>query len=480
MSVITGGTIIEGGPPQELSGSAAPVNGTDEIQTVTIGGTPEVASTFKLTYDGWTTSAITWSGTTGTLIANVDAALEALPNIAASEVTTADVNLSSGTGTFTVTFVNGLGKLNVPLMTGGSFLQSTGAASTGTISVATTTPGVDATGRGAPTGTRYNRTSNGVDYINTGTALAPTWTTVDVTLAAALLTAVAGTVSASKALIVGTDKNLDVLAVADLKLGSAAGTSVTATAAQINAQVAVPSTFAVVATTGNDSTGKGSFAFPYLTIAKAVSVWTATRHTIYVLAGEYSEVALVWPDVKDLQLVALGDVTITNSDAAASVLTIAPTYTASTFGATVKGAINLAGTGAQIGLKIANAAMTKKLNVYLDGLTAEVGTSGDSIDIAGTVSGQAIRVYAKNLNLEGLLHFTANDAGSRLRIQNSELVGGITVAGAVAAEATLQNCQVLASGVTKDGAWAWSAIGCVYATDADPAVYTDFANVYDT
>jgi hypothetical protein len=44
----------------------------------------------------------------------------------------------------------------------------------------------------------------------------------------------AGTVVASKALVVGSDKNLDVLAVADLKLGAAAGTSVTATAAELN------------------------------------------------------------------------------------------------------------------------------------------------------------------------------------------------------------------------------------------------------
>ena len=45
----------------------------------------------------------------------------------------------------------------------------------------------------------------------------------------------AGTVLASKAIVVGTNKNIDVLAIADLKLGAGAGTSVTKTAAQINA-----------------------------------------------------------------------------------------------------------------------------------------------------------------------------------------------------------------------------------------------------
>ena len=45
---------------------------------------------------------------------------------------------------------------------------------------------------------------------------------------------IAGTSVISKALVLGTNKNVDVLAVADLKLGSGAGTSVAPTAAQIN------------------------------------------------------------------------------------------------------------------------------------------------------------------------------------------------------------------------------------------------------
>ena len=45
---------------------------------------------------------------------------------------------------------------------------------------------------------------------------------------------VAGTAVASKALALGANKNVDVLAVADLKLGAGAGTSVTSTAAELN------------------------------------------------------------------------------------------------------------------------------------------------------------------------------------------------------------------------------------------------------
>ncbi len=44
----------------------------------------------------------------------------------------------------------------------------------------------------------------------------------------------AGTATASKVAVLGTNKNLDVLAIADLKLGAGAGTSVTSTAAELN------------------------------------------------------------------------------------------------------------------------------------------------------------------------------------------------------------------------------------------------------
>jgi hypothetical protein len=244
---------------------------------------------------------------------------------------------------------------------------------------------------------------------------------------------------------------------------------------------AIPATFVVVAKTGNDTTGKGSFALPYLTIAKAITLWTATRHTIYVLAGDYSEVALIWPNVIGLSLVGLGPVTISNSAASAAVLAIAPTFTASTFEATIKDiGIEAA---AQIGLSIANAAMTKKLNVYIDGLEMGKPTvSGDAIDIAGTVSGQAIRVYARNLDIQGLLHFTANDAGSRLRVNDSSLLGGLTCAGSVAAECTLRNVQMLTGSCPTgmDATWRLTNIGCVHATNADPAVYTTFDDVLDT
>jgi len=65
-----------------------------------------------------------------------------------------------------------------------------------------------------------------------GAALAKRLTDVD----AYLTDVVAGTVTASKAVIVGANKNIDTISIADsgLKLGSGAGTAVTATAAELN------------------------------------------------------------------------------------------------------------------------------------------------------------------------------------------------------------------------------------------------------
>ena len=203
MPIIVGGTIIEGAEPPEFSGATGPVAGTDEIQTITIGGTPETGSTFLLTYDGWA-APVAWIATSATLVSRIDAALEALPNIGTAGVTTADGTSTNGVGTFTVTFVAQNGKLNQSLIVGSAFLQSTGVASTGTVAVATTTPGVDATGRGAPKGTHYTDSAAGIDYVNTGTALAPTWTAISVaSIAQEIIDVIAAIPTAAVAAVAG-------------------------------------------------------------------------------------------------------------------------------------------------------------------------------------------------------------------------------------------------------------------------------------
>jgi hypothetical protein len=212
MAVISGGKIIEGGlGPYYMAG--APVNGTNEIQTITIGGTP-TAGSFTLTFDGHTTGAITWSATNATLIANTDAALEALPNIGTGGVTTADATLSSGIGTYTVTFTGNNAKKNVALMTGTSSLTG----SSPTLAIATTTAGVDASFRGAAPGATLYDTTGSDFYVNTGTALEPVWGSSvgsipsGVTASAdeinTLTSVTAGTATASKALVIGASKEI--------------------------------------------------------------------------------------------------------------------------------------------------------------------------------------------------------------------------------------------------------------------------------
>jgi hypothetical protein len=157
-----------------VSTATAPVNGTNEIQTITIGGTP-TAGSFTLTYNGNTTGAITWSATNATLVANIDAALEALGRIGTGGVVTAVGSATAGIGTFTVTFSGtNVAKTNVALMTATSSLTGTSP----TLAVATTTAGVNADGKILPKGTLDVALDTGLLYQNTGTPPNPVWVKV--------------------------------------------------------------------------------------------------------------------------------------------------------------------------------------------------------------------------------------------------------------------------------------------------------------
>ena len=165
--------IIEGGlGPYSVAG--APAQGTNEVQTLTIGGTP-TGGTFKLAFDGYTTGAITWSATNATLLANIQAALDALPNVGTNGFVAAAGSLTAGIGTITLTAGGDLANKAVPTIT---VANNSLTGTSPTLAVAETTPGVDATMRGAGKGALLSDTTNGILYINTGTALDPTWTKV--------------------------------------------------------------------------------------------------------------------------------------------------------------------------------------------------------------------------------------------------------------------------------------------------------------
>lgn len=166
---------LAGAARETLTSAGAPGAGTDEIQTLTFGGTP-TGGTFKIKFRNQTTAAITWSATNNTLVANIDAALGAIASIGgASNVTTAVGTMTAGVGTITVTFVAALAKLAVALMT---VANNSLTGTSPTFAITETTPGVTAAGRGAIKGQKLIDSTNGVEYISTSAGPAPTWVVV--------------------------------------------------------------------------------------------------------------------------------------------------------------------------------------------------------------------------------------------------------------------------------------------------------------
>jgi hypothetical protein len=130
--VIQPGTVLARITTGSETGKVGPFQsaGTNEVQTVTITGTP-TGGTFTLTFAGQATAAIAHNATA----AAVRTALENLSNIAAGDVTVA----GSAGGPYTVTFVGALGGRDQSQMT--ATASFTGGTSP-TAAVATTTAGV--------------------------------------------------------------------------------------------------------------------------------------------------------------------------------------------------------------------------------------------------------------------------------------------------------------------------------------------------
>lgn len=158
---------VVGGTYGPYYNAGAPSNGTDEVQTVTITGTP-TGGTFTLSFGGFTTAAIAYNANAAT----VQAALEALPTIGTGGVTCGGGALPGVA--VTVTFAGNLTKLAVATITVGTNALTGGTSPA--VAVTETTPGVTATCRGALKSATLIDTTNAKHYINTGTALAPTWT----------------------------------------------------------------------------------------------------------------------------------------------------------------------------------------------------------------------------------------------------------------------------------------------------------------
>jgi hypothetical protein len=164
---------IEGhGLGTPIQSAGAPGAGTDEVQTLTIGGTP-TGGTFTLSFQGLTTVPITWSNVNATLTATIQSALQGCPSIGGGNATVAAGTLTAGIGTILITFTGQLAKKAVPTL---AVADNSLTGTTPTLAVAETTPGVDVTGRSAPKGALLIDTTNGALFQNTGTAASPVWT----------------------------------------------------------------------------------------------------------------------------------------------------------------------------------------------------------------------------------------------------------------------------------------------------------------
>jgi hypothetical protein len=229
---------------------------------------------------------------------------------------------------------------------------------------------------------------------------------------------------------------------------------------------------------GSDTDGFGTWELPYKTLTKALSMVDANHPNIVLLPGAYEEAAMiVWPSITGISVTGLGPVTITNIGAGAAVIDIHPYFSDSTLEVTLKDITIV--TAAQIGLQIDNAHMSKKLNVYLDGVDFEADSTGDSISVTNTVTTQAIRLYAKGCSFEGLVHIESLNAGCRNRFTNCDFIGNLTTTGAVVSEVALLGC-VLVADATIDGTQHYNTIGCVHRSDADPAMYTEVTDAVAT
>jgi hypothetical protein len=141
--------------------------GTNEVQTLAIGGTP-TSGTFILQYGSARSSTITWSSTDATLVANIQTALEAIPGIGSGGVTVTDSTLSSGIGNALIEFTGSLAKKDVSELS----VYANNLAGTGpTLAITTTTAGVDATGRSDTAGAVFVETTNARAYLRDAATL---------------------------------------------------------------------------------------------------------------------------------------------------------------------------------------------------------------------------------------------------------------------------------------------------------------------
>jgi hypothetical protein len=237
-----------------------------------------------------------------------------------------------------------------------------------------------------------------------------------------------------------------------------------------------------VASTGDDSKGKGTVLEPFASLTKAKTLVSASRKITALRGGDYNE-SFVWPNLTGVKIACIdGNGLAVVRSIAGSVISVNPAAASATWEMTLKGVVLKHRTG-QVGLQVDNAYVTKRINLYLQNIGTEQEGTGSSIDVNRTgAATDAIRIYADGNGevIEGLVDYITELTDDRVRFRGYRLVGGLTVTGAVACEVTLIECGMKTSGLTVDGANKLTNVGCWYETDANPNVYTNFANAFAT
>lgn len=171
MPVIERANLINAAAGRIFEIAGAPGVGTNEVQTLTIGGTP-TGGTYRLAYEGTPTAAIAWNAVNATLLTSLNAALDTTFGTA-SIVATAGT-LTAGIGTVILTFSgNEYARRAVSTMT---VYNNSLTGTAPTLANAETTPGVNASPYQVPKGGLVVDTVNATLSQNTGTVYSPTWT----------------------------------------------------------------------------------------------------------------------------------------------------------------------------------------------------------------------------------------------------------------------------------------------------------------
>jgi hypothetical protein len=187
-----------------------------------------------------------------------------------------------------------------------------------------------------------------------------------------------------------------------------------------------------VAPYGDDTNGTGTRTNPYLTITKALASVTASRKTIIIAPGSYTEtLSLTWPSITGVSINGMlghGDaVTIVGTAGQTQVISIDPTVQTATFEATISNLTISCPDGVR-GITFNNTNVGRKINLYLNNVPIENDTETDrAISVVHTTAGNAMRIYASGQKsiVEGLLYINPNNADDRFTFDNYQFDGGV-------------------------------------------------------